>query len=268
MLTLRRPWITQPRLGGVDWGNSLTRGLLRLYDFSRSGIDATGFGVKRWTVGTGGLMPTTFGSGLHVNQASTVGSGESTATLLSSGMSAILVAVKHANPGGTDLLFGDIASYAYNWGFVSGVDNFLGFAVTNSTGTAKNATGGDFPISSIPVVAVGTYGDGDNYVRNYTNGVLKDSNPQTGTIQQNAYSIGCNYWSGSSLDVTVLLGGVWNRCLTPDEVWRVSRNPWQLFAPMPQQIWVPSISTAPTLSSPTMVNITTTTATPRVTVTF
>lgn len=56
---------------------------------------------------------------------------------------------------------------------------------------------------------------------------------------------------------------------TDEQIWSLLDNPWQVIAP--QQIWVPRATVAagvPTLSLPTAFNITGTTATPRVTVTF
>jgi hypothetical protein len=73
-------------------------------------------------------------------------------------------------------------------------------------------------------------------------------------------------WKGNGrLQDFTIFGGL----LTPAEAQSLWVNPWQVYKPAPTQIWFPGpVSAAPTLSSPTMVNITTTTATPRVTVTF
>lgn len=66
----------------------------------------------------------------------------------------------------------------------------------------------------------------------------------------------------------VLDARIYSRCLTASEVKEMYDNPWQLFAP--RRIWVPqaNISGVPTLSAATLINITSTNATPRVTLTF
>lgn len=63
----------------------------------------------------------------------------------------------------------------------------------------------------------------------------------------------------------------YDRALTQREITQIYRNPWQLFAPLSSPIFysLPSTGTSiPTLSAPTVTNITQTAATPRVTVTF
>ncbi len=46
------------------------------------------------------------------------------------------------------------------------------------------------------------------------------------------------------------------------------QNPWRPFAPLPRMLWAPASSAYPVLSAATVTSVTSTTATPRVTVTF
>ena len=70
-----------------------------------------------------------------------------------------------------------------------------------------------------------------------------------------------------SLAPVFLVGG-FNRSLSASEAQQFGNNPWQLFAPEPRRIWMPSASGLPTLSAATVTAITATTARPRVTITF
>lgn len=65
------------------------------------------------------------------------------------------------------------------------------------------------------------------------------------------------------------LFAAWTRALPEAEVVELSRNPWQIFRPLRPIIYsLPSASAVPTLSAATAVNITSSSAQPRVTVTF
>jgi hypothetical protein len=238
MSNFRRPRTSQPFGSGIDRGNSLTRGLIRLYDFSRGGVDATGANGMPWSCGSGGKLPTRRGEGLYVNAASAVTSNESVATLLSGGMTALFFADKYANLATPDFVFGEHAtgSGAYNWGFYTGNSSVIGFFVHNGT-TGVLANGAAWVAGGGPTVIVGTYGDGDNFVRIYADGAYVAANAQTGTIQQSAQAVRCNYWSATTPDHTILLCAIWNRRLTADEVARIGTNPWQLFAPARTPFW-------------------------------
>lgn len=65
------------------------------------------------------------------------------------------------------------------------------------------------------------------------------------------------------------LGVVWNRCLPANEVAALASNPWRLFAPNVVRYTVSASGLlVPVLSAATVTAITTTTAKPRVTITF
>jgi hypothetical protein len=244
MSNFRRPRTSQPFARGVDRGNSLTRGLIRLYDFSRGGIDATGANGMPWSCGSGGKRPTRMGEGLYVNAASSITSNESVATLLSGGMTALFFGDKYANPAAVDFVFGEhqTGSGAYNWGFYSGNNSFISFYVHNGTAGVQ-AGGAAWVANDRPKVFVGTYGDGDNFVRIYEDGKYVAAAAQTGTIQQSAHAVRCNYWSGTTPDHAILLCAIWDRRLTADEVARIGTNPWQLFAPAKTPFWAVNFTT-------------------------
>ncbi len=73
---------------------------------------------------------------------------------------------------------------------------------------------------------------------------------------------------GTAFEEPVYASALWNRSLSSGEMASVSTNPWQLFAPERRVSYFFPASGIPTLSAATAVSITSTTATPRVTVTF
>lgn len=102
--------------------------------------------------------------------------------------------------------------------------------------------------------------------KNETNSVL-------GAFTSSPDTTGPTYISGVSGSSRAMTGGnalsfVWNRALSDAEVAEVSRNPWQLFAPERRVTYFFPASGIPTLSAATAVSIGSTTATPRVTLTF
>jgi hypothetical protein len=69
-------------------------------------------------------------------------------------------------------------------------------------------------------------------------------------------------------DTRVALFLMWDRALTPLEYRELYSNPWQMFAAPRGRMWVDSGTSIPVLSAATVTNLTATTATPRVTLTF
>lgn len=92
----------------------------------------------------------------------------------------------------------------------------------------------------------------------------------TWTFTVDRFSIGGLRRAASSgfLSGDVFAAFAWNRALSPAEIADLSANPWQLLEP--ERIWVPVSSgpSTPVLSAPTVISITATSATPRVTVTI
>lgn len=75
--------------------------------------------------------------------------------------------------------------------------------------------------------------------------------------------------TGYGYSGSILLAAIWNRSMSQAEANSITENPWQLFKPARPIIYsISSASAAPTLSLATAVNITSSSAQPRVTVTF
>lgn len=137
---------------------------------------------------------------------------------------------------------------------------------TKSTPLGKLASAALRVRPNVSVQSLDLFCDGklDGAVSCVSAGYDAFSNPMLG-IGANGV-VGTNYISGSAVNLYAF--GLWTRALSDPEIAALSENPWQLFrAPKPIIYSLPS-STIPTLSSPTVINITTTGATPRVTVTF
>ncbi len=120
--------------------------------------------------------------------------------------------------------------------------------------------------AGIPFVAVSNasgYLPGNLYV----NGALASTAADTWAVPDaDSLRIGHRsgsgvYWPGSA---SLLV--IWNRYVVEGEARAFCANPWQLFAP--RRILVPAATGIPVLSAATVTSITSTTATPRVTVTF
>lgn len=127
-------------------------------------------------------------------------------------------------------------------------------------------------------VYMATYAGSDTSVKAYRSG--KDA---TGSINTNgnvsgAFTACDNYaLSGqkrgtdtySTVDFIGALGCAWYRTLNAIEAAEFARNPWQIFNPTPRRVFYSLPATvAPTLSAAGVTSITTTGATPRVTLTF
>jgi hypothetical protein len=248
-----------------------SKGLIRLYDFSNRGIDISGRHEIPWS-GNPQRSVTGKGIGTLASTPSVLIANDTIGAELSSGITVMLYATRHANGGGAEFIFGEYETDwggNRNWGYYASNDGWI-YVYVGTTVSQSVKPGADvWPIGETRCI-VATYGDGDNNIRLFSDGVEAHSVGQTGTVLQNNWGVSCLCWSGTAHNLTYYLGGVWNRCMSPTEVARMSRNISDLVSYEPAQIWMPRAvaSGAPTLSSPTMVNITTTTATPRVTVTF
>jgi hypothetical protein len=193
---------------------------------------------------------------------------------ISSGITVLFYAQKlGGNITASDFVFGEqeTATGQYNYGFYeSGSSGDLVFFVHNGA-TGVNAGGGTaWRSGQGPQLWVGTYGDGDNNIRMYLDGAQVGVAAQTGNIQRvtSALLRSC-FWSGGTPNFALITAGVLPRRMSAAEVARLGRSPWQLFAPEPRRLWVPSAAPAtPVLSAATALNITTTTADLRVTVTI
>lgn len=136
---------------------------------------------------------------------------------------------------------------------------------------AEVETAGDAYVATRSTVIALRHQISDGY-RAFIDGVSQGQNPfvPPGPYTVDRVGVGCVYGTGAAAlfagDSFVAFG--WSRALSNQEIAEISSNPWQLFEP--QRIWVPVSSgpSTPVLSAPTVISITATSATPRVTITI
>ena len=176
------------------------------------------------------------------------------------------------NVTSSDFLFAEqeSATGQYNYGFFeSASSGDLFFFVHNGTTGVNSGASAEWRSGRGPQMWVATYGDGDNAIRLYLNGIQVASAAQTGSIQRvpTALLRSC-FWAGADPKFALIAAGVAARRLSAAEILGLGSNPWQLLEP--QRIWFPVSSgpSTPVLSAPTVISITATSATPRVTITI
>ena len=186
------------------------------------------------------------------------------------------------------------STYATQLDAAGGNFSLLAFFQIKSVGAARTAaTAGNFQPISIGIDASGnvvgkaalanttvtsdaTYSVGDficaahvgstsGFVL-YINGIKQSG---LGSASTSGFAFGRSDIAIQAPNFSILGAANWARALSDAEAVELTRNPWQLFAPRTQRIWAPAVASGiPTLSAATLINITSTTATPRVTLTF
>lgn len=236
----REIWTQQPQVPvEIDWSNPISAGLLRSYDFGNLGRDATRNGAAWWSTGSTQPAITTAGRGLKVAARGQLSSNESVSGQISTGITLFLIAEKNAKIlSASDFIFGattELDAGDFNWGFYESVStgNLSGF-VKNASNVSVNVTGGtNWLPDKGPQFWALTYGGGDNFVRLYLNGFEVGSAAQTGLIKQTALNARIAGWNAGSQTpgFTVIRADIWNRNIGSDGVARLSKYPWQIFAP-------------------------------------
>jgi hypothetical protein len=198
------------------------------------------------------------GRGLVVSAASQVTTGEMVPGI-STGITATFIAEKLGNISGglSNFIFGEHAtgSGAYNWGFYEpqATPTNLNFYIHNGTTGVNVAGSGQWAVGQGPQVWTATYGDGDNNIRLYLNGVQVASIGQTGTIQRNTGALlRSSFWTAGIPNFRLYGAAVANRCMGAAEVadkFGSLADAWNaLFEP--QRIWVPAAAQASAIAGP------------------
>jgi hypothetical protein len=283
-MLIQRPWVRQPQtFVGVNWGNPLVRGLValivpagdRYFEIvTRQLTELTGTPVVGATIDgnraparrvkappTANKFPNPTGADAIVGPWSVFWEGS-----------------PEANAQATDPVF--MSSETTNGrGFKVGFDD--AFAQFNAIGAGNNyldlsftsnadALGTDSENYTHRVMATS---DGNDTYSLYAKGALNRSGTAgltTNLIADAARrSYICAGILGESSQAGASVIAVFNVQKTLEEYAALYFNPWQLLAPLPRRMWAPSAASGiPTLSAATVTAITTTTATPRVTLTF
>jgi hypothetical protein len=249
MLLLDAPFDSQPQEAvEIDWGNSITDGLL----WAQNGSSLLNtFGRQDIIQVNGTISPSeanAIGSGLQFSASQWVRCYETGAprgdrqftglvvmTRIGSGRATVMGAFPGA--GGTGM-------------------TYFGYTVTGQLEVDTNDGQFRVNVSSFAPIAVGASGvlcarwRGDNGADVFWNGTRTD-NPYTtalGTLAPREIQLGSWNAGGDALFNGILHSSFfWDRELSDEEVRSVSANPWQLFR-APVDYWVPSVS--PTILTP------------------
>ncbi|MBK8106043.1 MAG: hypothetical protein IPK42_10880 [Betaproteobacteria bacterium] len=281
MLILEQPWTRQPQVAvGPDIGNPLTRGLVVLATPIQCRFRD---GYRQTTLVDAGVYVELFGkSGVGksfgvtgINGYAALGTGAELASSLNSGSITVLTVVKKLATGRGDLVTrwntGGSGATTEQFNLLAGLTaSKPEFYISNGTLAASSGASAITVPNDTPAVVVGSHSTSN--CRVYVDGVLGASgiagNYVMSSTSTQSLLVGNNVAFSGAHSGYQALTAIWNRQLTDAEVWVVSQNPWQLFAP--QQIIIPTPAAAAstyTLSNPTYGVLTATTVTPRVTVT-
>lgn len=274
MLILRTTRTAQPQQTvGVDWGNPLTRGLV----FADPGTSLSNAALMQPMGRTGTRSVVRDGQAWRGFGASGIGSTDAVNTGFNGQSAPITIFARYIRTGlggnGVGRLWE--RSTADTMLFSSGVPEYYR-AYSGGTGIWAFSVGdGSGDANVVVSIAVSSTGVASDVPQGYVNGrtvTLSTTAGTSGTPNAGTsnYFIGNNPAGARNWDGFIGEFLVWHRILSPAEVAAVHRNPWQLFAPEPRRIWVPGAvgPSTPTLSAPTVINITATSATPRVTITI
>lgn len=152
------------------------------------------------------------------------GTGAATSRIvpgISTGITAVMIVEPRSTTVNNNFLFGEaaVSTGAYNYGFYSTGGNYPAFFVHNgTTGVASIFTFFEWKAVARPQVWVATYGDGDNNIRLFVDGV-ETAVAQTGNIQRNTGAhLGFKRWNTAAGDDVLYLGAVSPRRMSPAEV--------------------------------------------------
>lgn len=268
------PWGRQPQEDcRLDWDNPINRGLIGFVWAGPGGprdlidpelsLSRSGVTEEPATGGIASIVGTAANSGVYTPRV-TYGAWRPTTVPIT-----LAAFMGHTTPAGSRPIAGTInGSTGYGlWDLFGSRDRRAAAKVGGTNRTRDSgqwSTGAKVRGMTVTDTALTGYDDGLSFgTTSYSSATSLD---YEGTFDRlyllgspdNSSSAGEGYWMA-----------LWNRALSADEMLHLADDPWCQFAP--QQIWVPRATVAagvPTLSAPSAFNITATTATPRVTVTF
>jgi len=265
-LIIKRPWTSQPQVAvGVNWGNPITKGLI---DVAWMGVG----GPKELVSNTNSIV-----TGSRVVTSGGISFIRDTSITAASWSYSPVDTRFQVSDNVTMLTFGTVprtgTTSSYTGFFGSGGGYYIGnrYGVGNIYGRAGGITIDRASLWKDKLAVRGlTYSS--PHLNLYENGSVVETLGGGGNITTGAYdSVQINNAANSTPQDTTLWAAFWGRILSDAEHRSIAANPWQLFQPLSRQIWVPGAAAAAdwvTLSSPDMINIAATTATPQVYVTY
>ena len=206
-------------------------GWLRVFDFSRGGIDAAGRGAPM-VPGTLSRVAAAAGKALLVNAFGQATTGE-IVDGLTNAITLVMIAEKVSSSTANNFLFGEQApsAAAYSWGFYENSSGEMrGFIHNGTTGVQATDTGGWATGLGIQVWGI-SYGGGDNNVRLYLNGRQRGSAGQTGNIRRDAGSpLSIATWNTTNPNFRIYAAGVIGRCMSAEEMLEKFKSPQAAWA--------------------------------------
>jgi hypothetical protein len=241
------PWTNQPPTGrDIDWSNPLTSGLVAVH---------TGADISGWTNNNNGLIvPSSQGLARNFVSASSQYLSRSLAVTYpltmfvlhrqtTLGVNRTLISVGNSSTGRHTLYLGT-------------ADQLLLFSGSGGGQWGSSSASVFYQDTSSFHMAVGVVRSATNRQGYYDGTSPFAANTATDTVAaSNTVAVGASWLSGAPQagfywPGDIALAGVFNRALTDAEILSLSRNPWQLFTPSTQRIWVPvSSSGAYTLTA-------------------
>lgn len=245
MLILRQPRTSQPQqAAGVDWGNPLTRGLVLAYD----GQTLSNAALMRPMGRTGTVLRQLNAKRVRGFGANGLGASDAVNSNFNGQSAPITIWTRYFRTGGggngvgrvfqragADLMLQSSGVVDYYRTF-SGGTGIWSFGTGTDRGTDANTE------YTIAVVSSGVASD---VPAGYVNGLPISLSTIAGTSGTPSFGTS-NYFIGNepglSRNWDGLIGEflVWHRLLSAVEIAELQRNVWQLFAPEPRRIWVPS----------------------------
>ena len=261
---LKPPWTTQPQVAvGIDWSAPIARGLTALVNANPAQgiLGELVIGQRAWQV-AGSVLAARSGQGIGQTTPGTNGvSWDRQSNTATRGPDSFFPTSPIISYGAyyTPLALDSSTCATFGVGFGSGSGYHLTPAF--SDGTVRTTFYDTTPrsidsASGAVVIGVPTF-------------LLTTCDGATLTLYVNGRSVGTVAVGGTSITYNSFaqldLGGaaspfgnvgssavyhygaIWNRCLLPAEVAKLSVNPWQLFAPLPRRIWAPAAVASDTL---------------------
>ena len=252
MAAFRYPRTSQPQGAGssrIDWSNPITRGLAVLRD-GPLGLD----GVTRATPVSGSVISGVGPIGLLASYTagSTGGHKYASGNLTTGPATVFAVCTRRGTNAASLRLYSETNGAAAGLDLASaGSTSDLTLTIGTSATSAQTVALGFFSGYDNTLIRIGVVTDGvipSPSTKLFRNGLLQTASLiNAGSGSQNArstYSMFGNNavnptgsprgWNGD-----IYLGLVWNRALSDSEIKSISNNPWQIFAPVSRQIWVP-----------------------------
>ena len=248
-LLLRQPRTSQPQQPvGIDWGNPITRGLIEVYNpvTALSSIDNTTYS----TTGTVLKVVNRRGQATFAGSGSGAGKTRVFSRLTSAAECSIFASVTPKGAISATQSFGgsgntSSANPMFLIGSGSTDASQVSFRVRNLAATNQEVTSASgVLVADTPITIAGCRSEAGNFHRVYANGLRLATAAATaiGAVDYNTFAahglLRTSFGLQVGSEVNLLMA--WNRALSDADIASLSANPWQIFASLSRQVWVPT----------------------------